>query len=218
MKSGFQLSLLLLSLLSLLSHAAVVQRAPSQCNSRPSFDSACIPRRTEHLTYLRALVNPNDPGCPAGRVSCDDFCCSPGFICSSTFTCVKKPPPPPPPPPGTFSISWFTDRIGSPNIISVHGSGFAAGAAVSLIESWVTHNSNGSPEYHEFHVWSKNFTSGPDFDYSTGYQDCSRLGSPGNGQYGEPAQILVMDWALGEFTYTIPVRTQWGYLCTTNQA
>ncbi len=162
-------------------------------------------------------MNPNGPVdvCLYPRVTCDDICCPTNYICSASSVCVKKPPPPPP---GSVSITWFTDRVGTPNVIAVHGSGFAAGAAVSIIESWVTYTDHGTPEYHEFHVWSRNFSNVASFDYATGMQDCSRFGSPGGGNYGEPAVVQVMDWALLEITQRIPVRTQWGGLCTANQA
>ncbi len=155
--------------------------------------------------------------CPSPRVKCDDVCCPTGYICSSTAVCVKKPAPPPPPPPGNVILTWFTDRVGTPNIISVHGSGFSQGASVAIVESWVTYTNTGSPQYHELHVWSKNFSSVASFDYSTGFQDCSRAGSPGAGTYGEPAKVIVWDWALLKTVQEIPVRTQVGYLCTANQ-
>ena len=159
-------------------------------------------------------VNPNGPVvvCPSPRVTCDDECCPTNYICSASAVCVPKPAPPPP---GTVTISWYTDRyLGTPNLISVHGRGFAAGAAVSFLERWVTYGKNGSPEYHEMGVWGRNFSDVADFDFATGMQDCSRAGSPGGGTYGEPAVVSFLDWALLKTTEEIWVRTQRGGLCT----
>ncbi len=66
-------------------------------------------------------------------------------------------------------------------------------------------------------MWSKNFTATANFEWATGIQDCSRNGSPGAGAFGEPAKVIVWDWALGKKTYEIPVRTQVGGVCTANQ-
>ncbi len=177
---------------------------------RPSNTLESIPV----LTPFRFPVNPNDPVCPSPRVTCDDVCCQFGYICSASFVCVKKPPPPPP---GTLTVTWYTDLLGNPNIMTVHGRGFANGAAVSITEDWVTYASNGAPEYNELAVWSKNFPAVADFDLSTVMQDCSRAGSPGGGTYGEPATIRAWDWALSKYTTEIQVRTQFGGLCTANK-
>jgi len=180
------------------------------------FPLATLPRRLQHPQTNLFPVNPNGPVlvCPSPRVTCDDVCCQTNYICSAAFVCVKKPPPPPP---GTLTLTWYTDRIGDPNMISIHGRGFAAGAAVSIVEDWVTYTSGGSLEYNEFHVWSRNFSGVADFDYGTGMQDCSKPGSPGGGAFGEPASVIVFDWALYKIVQTIPVRSQWGGLCTANQ-
>lgn len=71
-------------------------------------------------------------------------------------------------------------------------------------------------------LWSMSFPES-DFDYAPGIQDCSRAGSPGAGQFGEPATVQTCDWAInpqGGTTAAIPfikVRTQFGGLCTANE-
>ncbi|KAK3896881.1 hypothetical protein C8A05DRAFT_39572, partial [Staphylotrichum tortipilum] len=151
----------------------------------------------------RAPLLPTDadptPICRSPRVLCGEICCQADYICSKTIVCTKKPPPPLP---GNFSLSWSPDRLGHPNIIVLHGSGFAQGAAVSILEDWVTYidGDPNRPEYHESPVWSHDFSDVSDFTYSTGIQDCSKPGSPGGGAYGQPATIMVVDWALGKRT------------------
>ena len=103
------------------------------------------------------------------------------------------------------------------NFIAIHGSGFAQGAAVDILEDWVSYDYGPSPAYHEDGNWYEDFAGQSNFDFETGIQDCSKLGSPGGGTYGEPAYMHVYDYALEKIVYTIPMRAQLGGLCTANQ-
>jgi len=160
----------------------------------------------------RSAMNPNGPVCSPPRISCSGDCCASNYICSAG-TCKPKPPPPPPPKPGNFSITYYEDRARHPGLIYIHGSGFTNGAAVTILEQYIDYSYN-PPAHAENTVWSMNFPNVANFDYGTGIQDCSRHDVPGFGAWGETAVLRVMDWALNKFTYEIPLRAQWGGLCT----
>jgi hypothetical protein len=107
-------------------------------------------------------------------------------------------------------VTYTNDALGRPCVINIHGRHFNSTADLEI--QMVVNNYISNP-------WSQLGISSHNFDFNTGFQDCSKTGRRTSGIEGNPANVFVWDDAYiaytGVFDHSsaIPVRVTANGIC-----